>query len=95
MIICLIEGYRTDLSVVINTAGRWFERYGPLDVEIVLLLSGFTIAGLLLRRHSEVDIKVYFLHRVSRILVFYFVAVAAFAVASVLTDIEADLIAWV
>ena len=98
--VSLVIGFHVAVEsdpIALDAAARWLGRYGPLGVDIFFPLSGFLITGFLLRRHAPADIRVFFLRRVFRILPLYLAAVATYAVASMMTGNETDLIArlWI
>ena len=76
----------------LDAAGRWVLRYGFLGVDVFFPLSGYLITSYLVREPRPGHTRVFFLRRFFRIVPLYMAALAVFAVASLVTGVEAHLL---
>lgn len=74
----------------LDPVARWFLKYGFLGVDIFFPLSGFLITGFLLNNHDTTSIRTFFSRRIFRILPLYFLALAVYVIASLVTGQNAD-----
>ena len=79
-----------DRASLPDPAAAWLSRFGLLGVDIFFPLSGYLITSFLLNRHGRGDIGVFFLRRFFRIVPLYMAALAAYAVASLVTGTNLD-----
>lgn len=76
----------------LDAMARWLAKYGFLGVDVFFPLSGFLITGFLLRRHALHDVRVFFQRRLFRILPLYWLALATWLIAALVTGQGRELI---
>ncbi len=78
--------------IMLDPVARWFLRYGFLGVDVFFPLSGFLITSFLVDRQGPAAIGEFFIRRLFRIVPLYMLAVLLFAVAALVTGVQADLL---
>lgn len=90
MVLLFHVGIETD--TVQDPVADWFIRHGLLGVDIFFPLSGFLITNFLLKRYTKSDVGVFFLRRFFRIVPLYMAALAIYALASLATRTNLELL---